>query len=203
MCTFRRQQSWWQRPLDFALKTSVPRRMLHRQWWPCCQAARSGLDTEAPPPQCFQADTSSTVDLTTSSAAASTLSKDDSVTWQELLVQKLLPKHSMSASQHTPAVSLHASPVSSSTMSVLSSGKHDPRAAASQGWQYAGIFLDPLSTARLLAWAPPRHSRLQGDHMSLIVKPSPEQLSSLDLGCEVSLSVLARTENAAIQVQIP
>lgn len=120
-------------------------------------------------------------------------------------MQKLLPKCSMSASKQTPVPSLQTSPIASSAMSILSSGKHDFKAGSSQGWQYAGIFLDPLSTARLLAWAPPRHTRLQGDHMTLIVKPSPEQLSSLDLGCKVSLSVSAKTENSAIQVhsQVP
>ena len=184
--------------------------MPHRQWWPSCQHPRPGPETEAGTIlQCSSTDLSSTVDFTTSSTVQEAASSaytgvqrdDENLTWQELLVQKLLPKRSMSASKQTSAPSLQSSPMASSGMCILSSGKHDPQAASSQQWQYAGIFLDPLSTARLLAWAPPRHTRLQGDHMTLIVKPCPEQISSLDLGCKVSLSVLARTENAAIQVQ--
>ena len=183
--------------------------MPHRQWWPSCQVPRSGQETEAGTTlRCPSADVSSTVNLTTSSAVQAAASPaytgvqrgDESLTWQELLVQKLLPKRGMSASKQTSAPSLQTNPMVSSAMSILSSGKHDPKAAPSQHWQYAGIFLEPLSTARLLAWAPPRHTKLQGDHMTLFVKPSPEQLSQLELGCKVSLSVLARTENAAIQV---
>ena len=181
--------------------------MPHRQWWPSCQVARSGPDTETGTRlQCSSTDISSTVNRTTSSEAPSSAYTsvqldDESLTWQEILVQKLLPKCSMSASKQTQAPSPQTSPIASSAMSILLSGKHDTKATSSQGWQYAGIFLDPLSTARLLSWAPPRHTRLQGDCMTLVVKPSPEQISSLDLGSKVSLPVLARTENAAIQVR--
>ena len=184
--------------------------MPHRQWWPSYQVAKSGLDTEAGTTlQCFSAKTVPTVtkpsaDKDASSSAHSRVQHDDeNLSWQELLMQKLLPQCSMSAAKQTPTTSVPATPVLSTALSKLSSGKQVTKAAFSQGWQYAGIFLDPLSTARLLAWAPPRHTRLHGDHMTLIYKPSFEQLSSLDLGGEVALSVLARTENAAIQVLLP
>lgn len=67
--------------------------------------------------------------------------------------------------------------------------------------QYVGIFLDALSTARLLAWAPPRHSIILGDHVVLLQEPSYQQLSPLPLGAELRLPVLAKTENVAVQVQ--
>ena len=182
--------------------------MPNRQWWPSSRLVRTEVaDTTL---QRLSTGTFSTAALPAKSAAStqgasvppSIQQGDESLSWQEVFLQKLLPQGSMSAAKEASTTTVATGPALPTAMSKLSSGKHAPKAACPQGRQiqYAGVFLDPLSTARLLAWAPPRHTRLHGDHLSLISKPSLEQLSSLDLGCEVSLSVLARTENAAIQV---
>lgn len=185
--------------------------MPHRQWWPSFQLAKSEpadttlqrLSTGILPTAALPAK-SAAVTQETSSVHPRIQQGFESLTWQEVLLQKLLPRGGMSAAQQTTTTTVQASPALPTAMSKLSSGKHTPKAACSQGCQvqYAGIFLDPLSTARLLAWAPPRHTRLHGDHLTLLSKPSHEQLSLLDLGSEVSLSVLARTENAALQVPV-
>ncbi|KAL0046380.1 hypothetical protein WJX82_010916 [Trebouxia sp. C0006] len=71
---------------------------------------------------------------------------------------------------------------------------------------YAGVFLDPLSTARLLSFASPKHSKLSADHLTMIYRPSQDILSSLTLGLVVDLQVLGKVEDSALQavaVQCP
>lgn len=176
--------------------------MPHRQWWPSFHLARSEITDASVLAETTVLPSKAAAAIQAPSGSVHIQQCVESLTWQEVFLQKLLPQGSMSAAKQIPTTASQASPALGTAMSRLSSGKHSPKAASPQGWQvqYAGIFLDPLSTARLLAWAPPRHTKLHGDHLTLISKPTIEQLSSLDLGCEVSLSVLARTENAAIQV---
>ncbi|KAL0032695.1 hypothetical protein WJX79_003892 [Trebouxia sp. C0005] len=64
---------------------------------------------------------------------------------------------------------------------------------------YAGIFLDPLSTARLLSFAPPKHSKLSADHLTMIYRPSQELLRSLTLGLAVDFQVLGKIEDSTLQ----
>ena len=124
--------------------------------------------------------------------------------WHAVLLHRLLSTNDSSGREQS--ANLRAPPhlvVSGATAACHSlSSSSPPSRAACQNTdvQYVGIFLDALSVARLLAWAPPRHGKLSGDHVALLQRPSDHQLKSVELGHEVSVAVLAKTENIAAQV---
>lgn len=68
---------------------------------------------------------------------------------------------------------------------------------------YAAVFLDPLSRAKLLAWAQPMHSCLSADHMTLLFRPSLADAKQLPLGTTEELTVLAKMHDAVTQVRLP
>lgn len=70
---------------------------------------------------------------------------------------------------------------------------------AYQSVLYAGIFLDGPSRQQLLALAPPTHSIVKAEHLTLIFKPSSADLRSLPWGLVAELQVSAETTDAAIQ----
>ncbi len=130
--------------------------------------------------------------------------------WQTMLLQKLLPKSNISAAQRQSAAPSQAQ--SSPTVTVGPAAGPQSEASSTTCRQssvllpedppflYAGILLDPLSIARLLSWASPRHSKLSADHLTLIYRPSKEQVEGLTLGLEVQLQVLGKAQDVATQV---
>ena len=132
---------------------------------------------------------------------------DDSLDWQTQLLQTLLPKCNISAVQQQSAASRQGDSIACKSarlapdlhsQMLLSKAPRSP----SPPLLYAGIFLDPLSTARLLSFLPPKHSQLSADHLTIIYRPSQEILSSLTLGLAVDLQVLGRVEDSALQVTL-
>lgn len=132
---------------------------------------------------------------------------DESLDWQTQLLQTLLPKCNISAVQEQPAASRQGGSIacrstrlapdlhSQMLLSKAPRSLHPPLL-------YAGIFLDPLSTARLLSFAPPKHSKLSADHLTMIYRPSQELLRSLTLGLAVDFQVLGKIEDSTLQVQL-
>ena len=136
-------------------------------------------------------------------------STTDNLDWQTLLLQKLLPKCNVAAAQtQLAAHSQSEAIISRATEPATEAHSQDslpmllqpPVPLSSPSFQYAGIFLDPLSAARLLSWAPPRHSKLSADHLTLLYRPSQEQMQSLTLGLQVDLPIVAKAHDLAIQV---
>lgn len=86
--------------------------------------------------------------------------------------------------------------------SDLQSGQYSSNASRAQfpALHYAAVFLDPLSRAKLLAWAQPMHSCLSADHMTLLFRPSLADAKQLPLGTTEELTVLAKMHDAVTQV---
>ena len=133
-------------------------------------------------------------------------SESTSLDWQTALLRKLLPKSNFTPSapaSHNNSSSQPAqhNPLDSSARSCVE-GSNLSHTASSGPFLYAGIFLDPLSSARLLAWCPPKHSQLSADHLTLLYRPSAEQVGSLlTLGASVELQVISKAQDSTIQVQ--
>ncbi len=132
---------------------------------------------------------------------------DESLDWQTQLLQTLLPKCNISAVQQQSAASRQGDSIACKSTRVAPDVHSQmllskaPR-SSNPPLLYAGIFLDPLSTARLLAFASPKHSQLSADHLTMIYRPSQEALSSLTLGLVVDLQVLGKVEDSALQVKL-
>lgn len=132
---------------------------------------------------------------------------DDSLDWQTELLQTLLPKCNISAVQQQSAASRQGDSIACRN-ARLAPELHGQmllsKAPQSSNLPllYAGIFLDPLSTARLLSFASPKHSKLSADHLTIIYRPSQELLRSLTLGLVVDLQVLGKIEDSALQVKL-
>ena len=132
---------------------------------------------------------------------------DETLDWQTQLLQTLLPQCDISAVQQQSAASRQSDSIacrsaklapnlhSQMLLSEAPRSSHPPLL-------YAGIFLDPLSTARLLSFASPKHSQLSADHLTMIYRPSQEILSSLTLGLVVDFQVLGKVEDSALQVKL-
>ena len=127
--------------------------------------------------------------------------------WQTELLQTLLPKCNISAVQQQSAASRQGDSIACKS-ARLAPDMHSqmllskaPR-SSSPPLLYAGIFLDPLSTACLLSFASPKHSQLSADHLTMIYRPSQELLRSLTLGLVVDLQVLGKVEDSALQVNL-
>ncbi len=132
---------------------------------------------------------------------------DESLDWQTQLLQTLLPKCHISAVQQQ-SVASRQSDSTACRSARLAPDLHSqmllskaPR-SSNPPLLYAGIFLDPLSTARLLSFASPKHSQLSADHLTMIYRPSQDFLSGLTLGLVVDLQVLGKVEDSALQVRL-
>ena len=128
---------------------------------------------------------------------------DSSLDWQTDLLQMLLPKCKSSAAQQQPAVAKQAEGTAPKAAQPAYASQRSPSKAqqsSNSPFLYAGIFLEPLSRARLLSWSPPRHSKLSADHLTLMYRPIQNQLDSLTLGLQVELQMIYRAEDSAVQV---
>ena len=130
---------------------------------------------------------------------------DESLDWQTQLLQTLLPKCNISVVQQKSAASRQSDSIASRNTSLAPDSHRQmllakaPR-SSNPPLLYAGVFLDPLSTARLLSFASPKHSKLSADHLTMVYRPSQDILSSLTLGLVVDLQVLGKVEDSALQV---
>lgn len=195
--------------------------MQRRRWWPrnsltaSCDGLEGVSTTDITSNEhCTKADSSTTDAVITvpaipcgSPAQPYHLQHaSDNSDWQTALLQQLLPKCISSPAQQKSFQSCQAKPaVTIPEAAVLPCcrmppSRSNPTADSDPQMQCVGIFLDALSTAGLLSWAPPKHSRLIGDHVALQQKLSWQQLDRFDLGRPVSLRVVAATENVTIQV---
>ena len=109
----------------------------------------------------------------------------DVLDWQSTLLSQVLP--GFKSVQTVPSIPIPptAQKSSQTKQSVL---------------LYAGIFLDSFSIAKLLYWAPPVYSCLSADHLTLLYRPSAEDLGPLPLGDTVELEVTVKMHDAAVQV---
>lgn len=64
---------------------------------------------------------------------------------------------------------------------------------------YVGVFLTPESREVLSSMVPPMHALLRGDHMTVVYKPSVQQLLQFPLGAEVELRVLGSAADGRVQ----
>ncbi|DBA98882.1 TPA: hypothetical protein ACH3X1_014639 [Trebouxia sp. C0004] len=129
---------------------------------------------------------------------------DESLDWQTELLQTLLPKCNISAVQQQSTASRQGDSIACKN-ARLAPDLHSqmllskaPR-SSNPPLLYAGIFLDPLSTARLLSFVCPKHSKLTADHLTMLYRPSQELLRSLTLGLVVDLQVLGKIEDSTLQ----
>ena len=170
-----------------------------------------------PPEHLCDALPSSSPHVTSSPADASAEDLD----WQKLCLQTILPRpksaEPVQATSAKPPSPQHNSPGSPSqrqrnpghllpgqpgSLGAILAQKHRSTTAEAQlhALHYAAVFLDPLSVAKLLAWAPPVHSCPTADHMTLLFRPSFAAAEQLPLGTTVELSVTAKTHNSTTQV---
>lgn len=71
---------------------------------------------------------------------------------------------------------------------------------------YSAIFLSENSKQRLLREFPPAHSKVYAHHVTLMFKPTPEHLASLEFGKHVKIEVIGYAEDArgqAAAVRLP
>lgn len=71
---------------------------------------------------------------------------------------------------------------------------------------YIGIFLTPQSKSKLLKAFPPAHKDLHGDHVTLIFKPSEEELEKFEIGKTVRFQVSGYAvdeKGQAVAVNLP
>ena len=194
--------------------------MRHRRWWPsdtyvrskdqvstadiintACHAKANSLKTRSISTVSGAATQPCVQEMKSQQEADPTSPSD----WQSALLQKLLSNHHLPTITQRPASSsqVNASGSAAPTCYSFPASTSASGAAAFEAKPlYMGIFLDALSTARLLAWAPPRHSSIFGNHVVLLQRPSYQELSTLPLGQEVQLPVMAKTENVAVQVTL-
>ena len=147
------------------------------------------------------------------SESASTQHESETLDWQTALLRKLLPNSvipplqddsatSQDGGQALPqaAQSQHLQDAQTVLRATQQQAQTTAKAQTKGPVHYAGIFLDALSTARLLAWAPPKYSQLSADHLTLLYKPSLEDIGSLTLGLPVELQIILKAQDSAIQV---
>ena len=65
---------------------------------------------------------------------------------------------------------------------------------------FSGLFLDDASKTKLLKEYPPLHSKCTANHMTYCYKPMREEVRHIDVGKEVSLSVIAYVCTDLLQV---
>ncbi len=58
---------------------------------------------------------------------------------------------------------------------------------------YLGVFLTPTSRKRLLRMLPPKHSTVHADHVTVILRPTEEEVRKFPLGKRVVLKVVAHS----------
>lgn len=131
-------------------------------------------------------------------------SESTSLDWQTALLRKLLPNSnfmpSAPASHNIQSSQPAQHDLLDSNARSLVKGSNESNTASTGPFLYAGVFLDPLSSARLLAWCPPKHSQLSADHLTLLYRPSAEQVGSLPtLGASVELQVIYKAQDSTIQ----
>ena len=143
----------------------------------------------------------------------------EALDWQTTLLQKVLPRPKSTEPEAIPITASSSQQHSSAKLNTQPQRKGCneapqgllytflPKQQSSSGTgtsspalYYAGVFLDPLSRAKLLSWAQPMHSCLSADHMTLLFRPGLEAAEKLPLGCTVELPVLAKMHDAVTQV---
>ena len=138
----------------------------------------------------------------------------DALDWQTTLLQKVLPRPKSTEPEAIPITASSSQTHSGAKLITQPQRKGCNEApqgllytllpkqqdSSSPALYYAGVFLDPLSRARLLSWAQPMHSCLSADHMTLLFRPGLEAAEKLPLGSTVELPLLAKMHDAVTQV---
>lgn len=71
---------------------------------------------------------------------------------------------------------------------------------------YIGIFLDPASRRRLLREVPPLHRDVRADHVTVVFRPTDEDLGLFNFGEKIRLQAVGVAEDSkaqAVLVRVP